>query len=180
MDCPKCGQRARQGDAFCAHCGAPIYGERSGRALSGRDRVVGAAGGAAAMTMPGGAPAWRPVSEQESRHWAVGAHVSALVGGFLGGVPACIGPLVVLLLRRRDDPFAAAHARAAFNFHFSVLIYGAALIVLTVLTFGLGALLTIPAGALLALLWLVFTIVGALRASNDRLYRYPLAIPFLR
>ncbi|MDP9366022.1 MAG: zinc ribbon domain-containing protein [Chloroflexota bacterium] len=178
MNCPKCGQRARQGDAFCAHCGAPIYGERSGRALSGRDGMAG--GGAAAMAMPGGVPVWRPVSERESRNWAVGAHVSALVGGFLGGVPAFVGPLVVLLLRRRDDAFAAAHARAAFNFHFSVLIYAGALVVLTILTFGLGVLLTIPAGGLLALLWLVFTIVGALRASDDRLYRYPLAIPFLR
>ncbi len=178
MNCPKCGQHARQGDAFCAHCGAPIYGERSGRALSGWDGAAGR--GAAAMAMAGGVPAWRPVSERESRNWAVGAHVSALVGGLLGGVPAFVGPLVVLLLRRRGDAFAAAHARAAFNFHFSVLIYAAALVVLTVLTFGLGILLTVPAGGLLALLWLICTIVGALRASDDRLYRYPLAIPFLR
>lgn len=184
MDCPSCREPARQGDAFCASCGTPLYGERSGQALSGHvgaSRGASAAGSGAAMAAPAGmVGSWHPVSERESRLWAIGAHVSALVGGFLGGVPAFLGPLVVWLLRRHDDAFAAAHARAAFNFHLSVLLYAGTLVLLTVLTFGLGALFTIPAGGLLALLWLVFTIVGAFRASDDRLFRYPLAIPFLR
>ena len=171
MDCPNCGQRASQGDAFCARCGAPFYGERSGRAL---------AGGAVAATVPPEVASWRPVSERESRYWAMGAHVSALIGGFMGGIPAFLGPLVVWLVRKDVDSFAAAHARAAFNFHLSVIIYAAVLFVLTFLTFGLGALLTVPAGIVLGLAWLLFTIVATLRAADDRLYRYPLAIPFLR
>lgn len=174
MDCPNCGERARQGDAFCALCGAALYGERSGRALSANRSE------ASTVAMAPSMGTWRPVSDEASRHWAMGAHLSALIGGFMGGIPAFIGPLVVLLVRRHDDAFAAAHARASFNFQISVLIYSGTLVVLTFLTFGLGALFTFPALMLLGVLWLLFTLVGILRAANDRLYRYPLAIPFLR
>ena len=170
MDCSNCGQRAAEGDAFCAHCGAPL------RIIAGGAQP---AGGAAAV-VPAGVALWRPVSERESRYWAVGAHLSALIGGFMGGIPAFLGPLVVWLLRKDVDAFAAAHARAAFNFHLSVIVYAAVLVVLTILTVGLGVLLTVPAGIALGIAWLLFTIVGTLRAANDRLYRYPLAIPFLR
>lgn len=119
------------------------------------------------------APAVLP---SESRSWAMGAHLSALGGALLGGVPAFIGPLVVWILRRDQDPFAADHAREALNFNISVLIYLAAAVVLTVVTLGLGLLAVLPLGALFAVFWLVVTIIAAVRASNGEYYRYPLSI----
>lgn len=96
------------------------------------------------------------------------------------GIPAVVAPLVVWLARRDVDIFAAAHARAALNFNLSVLIYSAILVFLTVMTAGLGVLFTAPAGVVLGIFWFICTIRGAMLAGNDRLYRYPLAIPFLR
>lgn len=121
------------------------------------------------MTAPAAAPS-------ESRSWAMGAHLSALGGALLGGVPAFIGPLVVWILRRDQDPFAADHAREALNFNLSVLVYIAAAIVLTVVTLGIGLLAILPLGALFAVLWLVVTVIAAIRASNGEYYRYPLSI----
>ena len=53
----------------------------------------------------------------------------------------------------------------------------------TVLTLGLGAILTVPAGILLAivigavaLMWLVCSLVAASRAWNGQPYRYPLTL----
>jgi len=120
------------------------------------------------------------VGGEESRRWAIGAHVSAIVGGFLGGIPAFLGPLVVWLLRKDEDGFAAGHARAALNFNLSMLAYAAALVVFSFITFGVGLLLAAPAGAVLGVLWLVFSIMGAIRASNDQPFRYPLSIPFVK
>lgn len=171
MDCPSCQTPPGVTDVFCAECGAALRGETDPARLA-----VGVLTG----TGPGGASLWRPVSEEESRSWAVAAHLSALAGGAIGGVPAFLGPLVVWLVRKEIDPYAAAHGRAAFNFSLSVVIYGAVLVALTMLTVGLGALLTVPAGVVLALAWVAFTLAGARRAAADRLYRYPLAIPFLR
>ena len=110
----------------------------------------------------------------------MGAHLSALAGGFLGGLPAFLGPLVVWLVRKDADPYAAGHGRAALNFNLSVLLYAFALVVLSIFTFGVGLLVAIPAGAILGVGWLVFSIIGAIKAANDEVYRYPLTIPFVR
>jgi hypothetical protein len=117
---------------------------------------------------------------RESRFWAIGAHLSALAGGFLGGVPAFLGPLVVWLARRQVDPFASLHGQAALNFNLSVLLYYAVLILFTILTFGLGSLVAISLGFLIWLGWLVCSILGAIKAAADQEYRYPLTIRFVR
>ena len=166
MDCPNCGHRGLSGAAYCEQCGAAL-------------RAPGS------QVMPASPPVLAPAATlarpaQESRYWAIGAHLSALAGGFLGGLPAFLGPLVVWLVRKDVDPYAAAHGRAALNFNLSVLVYAAALVVLTLVTFGVGALLTVPAGIALGLGWLVLSIVGTVKAANDQVYRYPLTIRFVR
>lgn len=116
----------------------------------------------------------------ESRNWALGAHLSALGGALIGGVPALFGPLIVWLVRRDEDAFAAEHAREALNFNLSVLIYAAAAVVLTVVTLGLGLLAVLPLGALFAVFWLVVTVMAAIRAANGETYRYPLSVRLVR
>lgn len=173
MTCPNCGHANDAGAAFCAECGTAL---RSPAGPAAPAAVSGAPG--ARLTGP---PHWPAVApDRASRLWAMGAHLSALAGGFMGGVPAFLGPLVVWLIRKDDDPFAAAHGRAALNFNLSVLLYAVALVVLTIFTLGLGAIVAIPLGMVLGLAWLILSIVGTVRAGNDEVYRYPLTIPFVR
>lgn len=160
--CPSCGGERFPGAAYCAWCGASL--------ASPPPAVMAAQAG---MTLSGPA-------NQESRYWAMGAHLSALVGGFLGGVPAFLGPLIVWLVRKESDPYAAGHGRDALNFNLSVLLYAVGLVVLSLVTFGLGLLVAIPAGLVLGIAWLVLSIVGAVKAANDQPYHYPLAIRFVR
>lgn len=138
--------------------------------------------GPTATHLPGAPVARWPAAPPgpDSRHWAIGAHLSALAGGFLGGVPAFLGPLIVWLVRKDGDLWAADHGRAALNFNLSVLLYALALVVLSVFTLGLGLLVALPAGSVLGLGWLCFSIVGAIKAANNELYHYPLTIPFVR
>lgn len=112
----------------------------------------------------------------DARTWQVIAHLSALVG--LVGVPSVVGPLVVWLVRRHD-PEVEPHAREALNFHLSLLIYGVAGVVLAVvLALSVVGLLLLPLLVLgylaLAVLGVVFSILGAVKASDGVLYRYPL------
>ncbi|MDH5823390.1 DUF4870 domain-containing protein [Luteimonas sp. RD2P54] len=131
------------------------------------------------------------------RQWAAAAHLAALIlalmTSWLVGVAGVVGAGIVYLLKRDDSPFAADHAREAVNFNLSILIYAAAalaagvgLVGVTVLTLGVGAILTLPAGivllllvAAIALLWLVCSIVAAVKAWNGERYRYPLTIRVL-
>lgn len=108
----------------------------------------------------------------EVRNWALAAHLSAFAGAWMA--LAFLGPLVVWLMKRHDHPFVATHAREALNFNLSVLLYA---IVGFVLIFMLVGFLLLP---LIGLMWLVFTVVAAIRASNGEPYRYPFTIRFVR
>jgi len=160
--CSNCDRETLPEDAYCAWCGAPVTAATENASMST---------GPATAAQPG---------DGTSRAWATGAHLSALAGGFLGGIPAFVGPLVVWLARKDTDPYAAAHGRNALNFNLSVLVYAVALVVLTLFTFGLGLVITIPLGMLLAGGWLVLSIVGTLRALANETYHYPFTIPFVR
>lgn len=131
------------------------------------------------------------------RQWAAGAHVAALVLALLtswtAGFAGMLAAGAVWLLKRDDSPFAAAHAREAFNFNLRMFLYacavclvGVLLLGATVLTLGLGLVLTLPAGMLLlvaagaiAVLWLVCGVIAAVRAWNGEEYRYPLTLRLL-
>ena len=128
------------------------------------------------------------------RQWAAIAHVAALVlalcTSWVAGAAGMLGAGIVWLLKRDASPFVAAHAREALNFNFSMFLYAAIAAVIafvlvgtTVLTLGLGAILTVPAGILLAivigavaLMWLVCSLVAASRAWHGEPYRYPLTL----
>jgi uncharacterized Tic20 family protein len=117
---------------------------------------------------------------REARCWAVAAHATALIGGFMGGLPAFLGPLVVWLIRKDDDAWSAGHGRDALNFNLSVLCYGFALGILAIVTLGIGLLIAIPGWIFLALAWFALTIVGTIKAADDKVFKYPLTIRFVK
>ena len=131
------------------------------------------------------------------RQWAAGAHVAALVLALMtswtAGFAGMLAAGVVYLVKRDESPFIAAHAREAFNFNLSMFLYacavclaGAILFGATVLTLGIGLIVTLPAGLLLlvavaaiAVMWLLCSIVAAVRALAGEDYRYPLTLRLL-
>lgn len=137
------------------------------------------------------------VGESE-RQWAAMAHLSALLLAFLtswaAGLAGVLAAGVIYLIKRNDSAFVAAHAREAVNFNISMFLYaciavaiGVVLVGATVLTLGIGAIVTAPAGLLLAALavaiavmWLVCSIIAAIKAWNGEEYRYPLTLRLLR
>lgn len=114
------------------------------------------------------------------RNWAAGAHLAALIAAFatswFAGVAGAVAALVVWLLVRDRSSFAAAHAKEALNFNFSMFLYAVASIVLVVFTLGLGLLIAVPLWICLAIAWVVFTIVATVKAYDGEIYRYPLTI----
>ncbi|NYG55523.1 DUF4870 domain-containing protein [Nocardioides perillae] len=118
----------------------------------------------------------RPASAEEQT-WGGAAHWSALVAAFVA--LAFLGPLVVLLAKG-SSPYVRRQAAESLNFQLSVLLFGIVGAVLGVLvvvvTLGVGALLVVPLALAFAAYWLVFTIIGSVKASNGEPYRYPLTI----
>jgi hypothetical protein len=132
------------------------------------------------------------------RHWAASAHIAALVlamlTSWMAGVAGVLGAGVVYFAKRDDSAFAAEHAREAINFNLSMFIYacialltGIVLVGATVLTLGIGLILTLPAGivlvlacAAIAVVWLVCSIIATMKALNGESYRYPLTLRLLK
>lgn len=134
---------------------------------------------------------------QGERAWAAGVHAGALLLAFMtswsAGVAGMLAGLAVYFLKKNDSAFVAEHAREAFNFNLTMfllacalVIVGAVLVGATVLTLGLGAIVTLPAGLLLAVLavavavsWLVCSVIASIKAWNGETYRYPFTLRLL-
>ena len=105
----------------------------------------------------------------DERTWGGAAHWGALIAGLIGGL-SFLGPLIVLLVKGNDSPWIRRQSVESLNFQISVLIYA---IVSAVLIFLLIGLILLP---IVGIFWLVFTIIGSVKASTGEDYRYPLTI----
>ena len=127
----------------------------------------------AAPPPPSGTPS------AEEKQWAMFAHLSAL-SAFVTGIGAIVGPLIIWQIKKNEMPFVDDQGKEATNFNITMLIICVALWIFTIVTFGIGALLTIPAFLLLFLGWVVFTIIAALKANEGVAYRYPFSIRLIK
>jgi uncharacterized Tic20 family protein len=114
---------------------------------------------------PRNAPRLPPDQE---RTWASAAHWSAIVAAFVA--LAFLGPLIVMLVKGNESVWVRRHAVESLNFQLSILIYGIVSAVLVLVL--IGFLLLIAVG----LLWLICTIMAAVKANNGEDFRYPLTI----
>ena len=115
------------------------------------------------------------VPSAEERTWAMLGHLAAF-SFFITGIGCIVGPLIVWLIKRDSMPFAGDQAREALNFNITTAIVCIALVVLSIVTLGLGLLLTVPAGVVIAIVWFVLTIVAAIKANEGVAYRYPFTL----
>ncbi len=120
------------------------------------------------------------VPSPEERQWALFAHLSSLSGLFTGGVGSIVGPLVIWLIKKDTMPFVEDQGKEALNFNITLLIAGIVLAVLTLVTFGLGLVVTGPLLLILVVAWLALTIVATIKAGNGESYRYPLTLRLIK
>ena len=114
------------------------------------------------------------------RQWAAGVHVAALLAAMMtslwAGVAGAIAALIVWMLVRDKSAFATEHAKEAVNFNLSMFIYAAIAVVLVVFTLGIGLIVALPMWLVLALAWIVCTLLAAFKAYDGQPYRYPITI----
>ncbi|NAZ81197.1 DUF4870 domain-containing protein [Kineococcus sp. R8] len=115
------------------------------------------------------------MSVQDERTWGLVGHLSWLAASLVG-LPF-VGPLVVFLVFKDRSRFVREHAAEALNMNIALAAYlVVASVVFTIvgfLTFGAGFLLFYLL-AIPGVVYLVFSILGAVEASRGRAYRYPL------
>jgi uncharacterized Tic20 family protein len=136
--------------------GQPVYGQPPQTEPSYGQQPAYAQPGGGALT-------------SDERTWGGAAHWGALIAGLIGGL-SFLGPLIVLLVKGNESPWIRRQSVESLNFQISVLIYAIISAILLLLLIGF---ILLPA---VGIFWLVFTIIGSVRASNGEDYRYPLTI----
>lgn len=114
-----------------------------------------------------------PAMGEGARSWGMWLHLSQFAG-YLIPLAGFIVPILIWLLKKESVPGLDAHGKQVINWMISHVIYvcGAGLLCLV--------LVGIPLLMLLGLLGLIFPIIGAIKASEGTVWKYPLSIRFLR
>ncbi len=135
-----------------------------------------------ATPTPASAPATPSADE---RLWALFAHLSILLGGLVTtgwgfSIGCFLGPLVIWIIKKDTMPFVNDQAKEALNFAITLSIIGFALLMVTILSLGIGALLTIPLLLFVGIGALVLVIIAAVKSNEGVAYRYPLTIRLVK
>lgn len=116
---------------------------------------------------------------------AMFAHLSALLGGIItagwaGSIGCFVGPLVIWLVKKDTMPFVDDQGKEALNFNITVAIVFLALLLLSIMTLGIGLVIAIPAWIIIGIAWLVLTIIASIKANEGVAYRYPFALRLIK
>jgi hypothetical protein len=104
---------------------------------------------------------------KDARTWAMLCHL-------LGFFTCFIGPLIIWLVKKDEDPFIDNQGKEALNFQLTVLIASIVSGLLCVIC--IGVFLAIAVG----LADLIFCIMASVKANDGQAYRYPVSIRFIK
>ena len=99
--------------------------------------------------------------------WGMLCHLLGLFTSF-------VGPLIIWLLKKEEDPFIDNQGKEALNFQITMAI---GWIVSALLTFVcIGAFL----GIAVSVVDIIFCIIACIKANGGEAYRYPVSIRFIK
>lgn len=110
---------------------------------------------------------YTPTSDE--RLLAVLSHVLTIISGI-----GILAPLVIYLLKKDESGFVADNAKESLNFQLSILILYIVSFILIVVLIGI---------LMLSVLWILNTIlviVAAIKASENKVYRYPFNLRLIK
>lgn len=100
--------------------------------------------------------------DQETKTWMMLSHLSGLVG--------FIGPLIVWLVKKDENPAIEREAKESLNFQITMAI---GFVLASVLTLVVIGVFLFP---IVAIVDLIFIVIGAMAANKGEPYRYPFAL----
>jgi len=119
--------------------------------------------------------------ESEARTWAMLAHIIAAAASVMSaGTIAFVAPLVIWLLYKDRSALVGFHGKQNLNLQLTSLVLGVGALVIGIVTFGLGFLVTGPLWVLYALYALIISIVAGVKAYNGEYYNIPMVIRFIK
>lgn len=104
-------------------------------------------------------PAITPTSDEKTL--AILSHILTIISSF-------IAPLIIYLLKKDDSTYVAEHAKESLNFQITMFILYIISFVLIIILVGLLMLWA------LSIANLILVIIATIKASENKMYRYPI------
>lgn len=104
------------------------------------------------------------------------ARTMAMLGHILGIFTGFLGPLIIWLIKKDQQPFVDYEGKETVNFKLMMLFVYVGIIVLSCLTLGLAGFLFFP-------VWIVeiiFGILAAIETNKGTAYRYPINLRMIK
>jgi uncharacterized protein len=110
-------------------------------------------------------PIYTPTSDE--RTMAILSHILCLIVWLFA-------PLIIYLVKKDESKFVAAHAKESLNFQITIFIVAVVCIFLIIIFIGILLLW------LLGIVSTILIIVATIKASENKLYRYPFCIRLIK
>jgi uncharacterized Tic20 family protein len=110
-------------------------------------------------------------NSREVGQWAMFLHLSQLLG-YVVPLAGWVVPIVLWQVKKDEMPALDAHGKMVTNWILSSLIYFTVCVILIFVVIG------IPMIIALAVLGIIFPIIGGIKASNGEVWKYPMTIRF--
>lgn len=118
-------------------------------------------------SIPPTEPEAQPTLTDEEKTLGIVVHLLPFVSAF-------IGPLVIYLLKKDSSQYLRQQSANVLNFQiFCALAY----VVSFMLMFVFIGVILLP---LVAIFWLVFIIIGTVKAAEGNVYQFPVTVPLLK
>ena len=111
--------------------------------------------------------------EQQVRQWGMILHFSQFAG-YVIPLAGLLVPIIIWQIKKNDMPVIDAHGKNIVNWIISALIYAVICFIFSFVLIGL------PFFIVLGVLCVAFPVVAGIKANNGEVWKYPLAIRFLK
>jgi uncharacterized Tic20 family protein len=111
--------------------------------------------------------------DPKENQWAMALHLSQLAN-YIVPLSGIVAPIVIWQIKKEELPGLDAHGKNVVNWMISAFIYAIVSAMLLIVVIGL------PLLVVLGILGVVFPIIGGVKANNGEVWKYPLAIRFLK
>ncbi|MEJ7766211.1 MAG: DUF4870 domain-containing protein [Chitinophagaceae bacterium] len=95
----------------------------------------------------------------------------AILAHLLTFVSSILSPLIIYLIKKDESKYVAQHAKEALNFQITAILVS---ILLTITVVGILLLWLVGLGVFICV------IVATVKASENKMFRYPLSIRFIK
>ena len=110
-------------------------------------------------------PATTPTSDEKTL--AILAHILTFISSF-------IAPLIIYLVKKDNSAYVAEHAKESLNFQITMFILYIISVVLMLLLIGFLLIL------LLSIANIILVLIATIKASENKMYRYPINFRLLK